>query len=68
MPVHHSLLWIPEIQGEEFHGPIDGVRPIDYPEWIFNGIQVRHGIRESTLSEYYRPPQNLQFLLCYDIK
>ncbi|CAL1678868.1 unnamed protein product [Lasius platythorax] len=32
MPVHHSLLWISEIQGEEFHGPIDGVRPIDYPE------------------------------------
>ncbi|KMQ86564.1 hypothetical protein RF55_12073 [Lasius niger] len=24
MPVHH--------QGEEFHEPIDGVRPIDYPE------------------------------------
>lgn len=32
MPVYHRLLWTPELKGEEYQGPIDGVKPIDYPE------------------------------------
>ncbi|KMQ82564.1 hypothetical protein RF55_22549 [Lasius niger] len=32
MPVYHHLMWTPELLGEEYQGPIDGVRPLDYPE------------------------------------
>ncbi|CAL1672039.1 unnamed protein product [Lasius platythorax] len=32
MPVYHRLLWTPELLGEEYQGPIDGVRPLDHPE------------------------------------
>lgn len=31
MPVYHKRLITPEIRGEEYHGPIDGVQPKDYP-------------------------------------
>ncbi|KMQ81909.1 hypothetical protein RF55_24800, partial [Lasius niger] len=63
MPVHYSLLWIPEIQGEEFHGPIDGVRPIDYPEnyeylMELSKIPVHHSllwIPEIQEEEFYGP-------------
>jgi hypothetical protein len=30
--VYHHLLWAPELLGEEYQGPINGVRPLDYPE------------------------------------
>lgn len=30
MPVHHKRLVPPEIKGELYHGPIDGVRPEDH--------------------------------------
>ena len=32
MPVYHPRQWTPDIPGEEYHGPLDGVRPKDYPE------------------------------------
>lgn len=63
MPVYHRLQQLPEMEGEEYYRPLDGVRPTDHPA-TYEPLQSLRCIRLLDEILYQRNSDN--YKICQD--